>query len=253
MFRERSIRRATLLLGAVLTGLFVSCSSYEPEDVSFALTIRDQQTEGFSSPIQVRQNDRVTITVTADEHMTFHLHGYDLQKMLAPGVTSTIRFTASATGSFPFTIHPDLESHHHDHGHAAAAHECEAVLPSDTPAPTIAVDTTLVSNHEIRVSVRVTNFSMTGEENGNQGIASGHWHLFVDDVLIGMYSTPDVVIPIASQGHHSLAVTLTDNQHCSFDISASTMVELPNTEHKDHGAHATDESEIELGRLEVRP
>ena len=72
-------------------------------------------------------------------------------------------------------------------------------------------------------------------------------------MLIGMYSTPDVVIPIDSKGHHSLTVTLTDNQHCSFVISANTKVILPNAEHKEHDDHATDEPEIELGRLEVRP
>ena len=242
-------------LGLLLTFL-LSCSSSKPEEISFTLEIRDRQIEGISSPLQIQKNDKVRIFITADEHVTFHLHGYDIKRVVTPDDATTIAFTATATatatatGSFPFTMHATLGSN--DHGHRESLHECKAGLPSNWPRPTLSLATEVLSDHEIRVIVHLTDFFMAGTPSGNHGIASGHWHLFVDDELIGMYTVPDVVIPIYEKGHHTLTATLTDNNHCSFDISTSIMVEL-GSHRGERGEHATHELEIELGRLDVRP
>jgi hypothetical protein len=55
--------------------------------------------------VTVRQGDEVTLRWTTDQRMTIHLHGYDLEQTLAPGLPVAMRFAARATGRFPIEIH----------------------------------------------------------------------------------------------------------------------------------------------------
>lgn len=55
--------------------------------------------------IRVQRGDEVTLWWTSDRRCTLHLHGYDLETALAPGVPAAMRFTARATGRFPIELH----------------------------------------------------------------------------------------------------------------------------------------------------
>ncbi len=101
----------TLLLGFVLAMSLVmtACGSGDPQERTFELEIRERSLVQEESVLQVKQDDMVTIVVTADEDLEFHLHGYDIELEVVPEEPATMEFTADATGSFRFTIHIEAE------------------------------------------------------------------------------------------------------------------------------------------------
>jgi|ETNmetMinimDraft_11_1059920.scaffolds.fasta_scaffold178281_1 hypothetical protein len=106
---KRVILLAQFALAMFLTP--TACSSGVPQERTFELEIREGSLVQEESVLRVKQNDTVTIVVTADEHVGFHLHGYAIEKDAEPGEPATLEFTADATGSFPFTIHIEAEDH----------------------------------------------------------------------------------------------------------------------------------------------
>jgi hypothetical protein len=41
----------------------------------------------------------------SDETATIHLHGYDIEQVVKPGVSTVFTFKAYATGRYPITVH----------------------------------------------------------------------------------------------------------------------------------------------------
>ena len=94
-----------LLLIASAT-VFAACGGgSEPEDVQFDLAIEDGEIELGPSVMKVKQGDDVTISIDSDKMGSFHLHGYDIETDIGPSNTTTMSFTANATGSFQITFH----------------------------------------------------------------------------------------------------------------------------------------------------
>src|SRR5262249_18193308 len=56
--------------------------------------------------IRVKQGDVIRLRWSADQPVTLHLHGYDIEKHVEPGTTTDLAFTAYATGRFPVHVHP---------------------------------------------------------------------------------------------------------------------------------------------------
>jgi hypothetical protein len=120
----------------------------------------------------VKQDDSVTIMVTADEPVAFHLHGYDIERTAEPGAPATLEFTADATGSFPFTIHVGAGGHSHD---ANGEESCAATLPTGAPTPQLRLAAARgMAPGEIDVTVELENFVLSAESAG-EGTAAGHW------------------------------------------------------------------------------
>jgi len=107
---------AAVLTFAIALAL-AACGGGDPEEHTFDLRVEGGALTEGASLLEVKKDDMVTITVFADEHISFHLHGYDIEKEAAPGEPATLAFTADATGSFPFTIHVGAESHEGEAGH----------------------------------------------------------------------------------------------------------------------------------------
>jgi hypothetical protein len=66
--------------------------------------------------IRVKQGDVIRLRWSADQPVTLHLHGYDIEKHVDPGTTTDLAFTAYATGRFPIHVHaqgahPDGRTH----------------------------------------------------------------------------------------------------------------------------------------------
>ena len=102
VFRMGLLAASLLIIGAVLG----ACGDEsEPEDRVFDLTISDGKLDLDPSDIQVKQGDTVTLRIDADEHGSFHLHGYDLEVGVSPDETASMGFTADATGAFRITFH----------------------------------------------------------------------------------------------------------------------------------------------------
>lgn len=110
--RKRLIPLVTLAV--MMAAFLASCGSSEPEDKTFNLEIQGGELVVGTVPLRVNQNDEVTIVVATDEHLSFHLHGYDIEREAEPGEPARLVFTANATGSFPFTIHLEGEEDDHD-------------------------------------------------------------------------------------------------------------------------------------------
>ena len=123
-------RRHTLLLGLalVLTSVMAACGGGGPQEMKFELEIRELSLVQEESVLRVHQGDMVTMVITADEHIGFHLHGYDLELEVEPGEPVTLEFTADATGSFSFTIHVKDEGHAEEADHDEEGEEDETEL-----------------------------------------------------------------------------------------------------------------------------
>lgn len=103
----------TLATAAILA--VAACGGGGPEERTFELEIDAGSLVQGESMLEVKQDDSVAITVTTDEPVSFHLHGYDIEHTAEPGAPATLEFTADATGSFPFTIHLGAEVHEDEH------------------------------------------------------------------------------------------------------------------------------------------
>ena len=86
-------------------------------EVTYALRVDNGHVPENMRLIRVKRNDVVKLEWTSDRPMTIHLHGYDIEKQVAPGTVTDMVFTARATGRF--TIEPHLgreASGGHTHG-----------------------------------------------------------------------------------------------------------------------------------------
>ena len=86
-------------------------------EVTYALAITDGHVPNNMRLIRVKQNDAVKLEWSTDKPISVHLHGYDIEKEIAPGAVTDMTFTARATGRF--TVEPHLAktpSGGHAHG-----------------------------------------------------------------------------------------------------------------------------------------
>ncbi len=69
------------------------------------INIKGGAVAGGAKTIDVKKGDTVRIVVTADAPDDIHLHGYDIEREVAPGQPGRFRFKANAEGAF------EIESH----------------------------------------------------------------------------------------------------------------------------------------------
>ena len=69
------------------------------------VSIAHGKISGTSGRVQVAKGSPVTLVVTSDVADEVHLHGYDIEKELAPGKPTTLQFTANLTGVFEVELH----------------------------------------------------------------------------------------------------------------------------------------------------
>jgi len=97
-------RRLLILLvtALVLVGLFFLIRPRLPGGAAESRTIPVTIRAGAMTPteIAVTAGDGVTLAITSDRARDFHLHGYDLERQLEPGVATTLTFPATLTGRF---------------------------------------------------------------------------------------------------------------------------------------------------------
>ncbi|NUP84016.1 MAG: hypothetical protein HOV96_41465 [Nonomuraea sp.] len=55
--------------------------------------------------LEVAKGSRVSLTITSDVADEAHVHGYDVEAELRPGLPATLRFTANLTGVFEVETH----------------------------------------------------------------------------------------------------------------------------------------------------
>ena len=69
------------------------------------IRIRGGEAVGGPAEIKATKGDTVVIVVSADAPDDIHLHGYDIEKKVAPGQPARFRFKANLEGEF------EIESH----------------------------------------------------------------------------------------------------------------------------------------------
>ena len=55
--------------------------------------------------VSVTEGQEVTLQITSDHPIEFHVHGYDLEEEVQPGEAAELLFEATTTGRFPIEDH----------------------------------------------------------------------------------------------------------------------------------------------------
>ena len=95
---------------------FLALAGASAAELTFALRIENGHVPENMRLIRVKQNDVVRLEWSTDRRMTIHLHGYDIEKQIAPGAVTEMSFTARATGRFTLEPHLPKSSGGHEHG-----------------------------------------------------------------------------------------------------------------------------------------
>lgn len=90
-----------------LVGLFVALRPNSPSTGPQKRTVNLEIHSGEMKPAEIsaQQGDRVTLKVSSDQAVEFHVHGYDLEKEVKPGNPVNLSFKADLTGRFPVEDH----------------------------------------------------------------------------------------------------------------------------------------------------
>jgi hypothetical protein len=111
--------RIAILLGAIFG--FVSIAAAQTAEVVFNLSIEKGRVAPNMRLVRVRQGDAVKLRWTTDRPIILHLHGYDIESKVEPGVVTEMAFTARATGRFPIEEHKPNAEGRQAHGEAPLA------------------------------------------------------------------------------------------------------------------------------------
>ena len=91
------------LLLVLAPGLAVT--GVKADELTFDLRIERGQLPANMRLIRVKQGDVVKLRWSSDRSIALHLHGYDIERKIEPGVVAEMTFTARATGRFPVEQH----------------------------------------------------------------------------------------------------------------------------------------------------
>ncbi|MFE0701782.1 hypothetical protein [Streptomyces sp. NPDC058872] len=74
-------------------------------DRTLTLTVTGTTVQPPPSRIELKKGERLTLRVTSDRADTLHVHGYDRELPLAPGMPASLTLTADRTGLFEVETH----------------------------------------------------------------------------------------------------------------------------------------------------
>ena len=101
------IPRACLVLSLLWCVALASIAvDAEAAELTFNLRIEGGHVPENMRLVRVTEGDVVHLRWTVDRPAILHLHGYDIEKRVEPGVVGEMKFTARITGRFPVHAHP---------------------------------------------------------------------------------------------------------------------------------------------------
>jgi hypothetical protein len=109
-------RRSSRLSFALAIALAWLARGASAEELAFDLKVERGRVAQDKRLIRVKHGDVVKLRWTTDRAMDLHLHGYDIEKKIEPGIVSELTFTARATGRFAVEVHIPKRSGGHTHG-----------------------------------------------------------------------------------------------------------------------------------------
>ena len=107
--------RCFLTLSLVLAPS-LAVTGAKADELTFELRIERGQLPTNKRLIRVKQGDVVKLRWSSDRPIALHLHGYDIERKIEPGVVAEMTFTARATGRFPVEEHQARSGGGHTHG-----------------------------------------------------------------------------------------------------------------------------------------
>ena len=264
--------------------LIIGCSDSENDsNIGSEITISVEKVGDVLDPkdIKVKHKQNVTISIKSDADGIFHIHGYNLEQHLKSGEKSEINLIADATGRFPIgfhvsdskSAHGHEEHGHEEHGHEEHGHEehnkCDYQFPLGSPdIPVITLNTTKGQKPgSLIVNINITNFKLASgpeEKDGHSNHSTdmqedkniGHWHLYVNNELKGMYYDETATIEGLDSGENVIKVALSSLTHCEYDIIAESTILSEGDSNKhdehDHNDH-DDHKESIIGNFIVEP
>ena len=247
--------------------MVMGCGNGEVKDITYDLEIHHGELEEKQS-LEANKGDTITFNVNSDSSYVLHLHGYDLEAELQKGQNNTIlTFEANATGKFDIALHEagDEHSHHsHDHGAHGAEHEkCENQFSTtDSASPSINLEVDKDStNGSLIIKPNIKNFTLVAGSNdknehsdhNTETTKKGHWHLYLNNELKGMYHMDTLTLKDLEPGDYKVRVALSSTSHCEYNISDEVAIEIMG-EKKEHDGHGHGHGgENIIASLEVYP
>jgi hypothetical protein len=111
--------RTSLQAAALGLALLAAPTAAGAAEVTFVLAVSNGHVPENMRLIRVKQNDMVKLQWSTDKPMQIHLHGYDIEKELKPGIVTEMAFAARATGRFTVAPHVgQAPGGGHSHGDA---------------------------------------------------------------------------------------------------------------------------------------
>ena len=183
---------------------------------------------------------------------------------IVPQVTGSVRFIATATGSYPITIHVRAESDGEGRDAITAGdghHDKTIEAPADL---SVGVEAKLDELSGLNLKITTTGFTFAPENAGGEHVPDeGHAHVYVDGVkdnrVYGHYYHLSGLDP----GERTIRITLSANSHEQYakgehPVEVTTTIVVPGeaadtSDHHDDQPSSSEPSEIDLGRLVVLP
>lgn len=109
------ILRCSFMLLVALTP-HLAVDSVQADELTFELFMQRGQLPANKRLVRVKQGDVVKLRWRSDRSIALHLHGYDIETRVDPGVAVEMIFTARATGRFPVQEHQTRSGGSHTHG-----------------------------------------------------------------------------------------------------------------------------------------
>jgi hypothetical protein len=103
--RSRPVLAAAAILVAAGCGSEAPSPPATTTATTVTVTVQAGKVRTPSRRVTVRRGRTVKIVVTSDAADEFHLHGYDREVELRPGVPGVLRFVADQPGVFEAELH----------------------------------------------------------------------------------------------------------------------------------------------------
>ena len=195
---------------AAFAAFIAACGGGEPEELSFNLEIEQRALSEEDATIEVKQDDMLTIVLTSDEMVNYHLHGYDLEGDVGPDMPATLEFDAYATGDFPITIHVPVQSM--SDGMMEMDSHSETIEAPQDMTVSVEVQPDAVSGVNVRIDTTGFDFAPRNV-NGDHVAGEGHAHIYVDGEKISRVYGPHFYLDHIEPGERVIRVSLNANSH----------------------------------------
>jgi len=106
---DRSRRR--LLALAAMTAIGGTAAAAAASSQSFSVQIVGGRVKGDET-LKVRKGDQVRVSLTSDQPLVLHLHGYEIEVKVEPSAPALLAFKADLAGRFPVHVHTHGAGNH---------------------------------------------------------------------------------------------------------------------------------------------